>query len=332
VLAVRPDLPPEIQAIVERALAKSPLDRYQSAGAIVGDLKAALAGATISRPDARTAPIDMSTIGLGGEVFTPPPPPAAPPPQMPREVVFAPPPFAPPPSAGYRRTFAPAVTGPVPRRRRKMPVFMLLGGFVTALVCLALVVVGYAVWSGGLGDLEWLFSVVATPTAILASPPGSPPASPPADTPAPGPTETPTLTPSPTLIPTSTIEPVQVSPLCAYYGHPIVYVEAGRPVMLAWTWNAKTKELSQEHIDTATYRILLDGVEVQAVRRGEIEYDTAKGWFSVTWYAEPMMLEVGTHLAERYLSWSRQISDGWSSYGPGTSKETPHDDCTIIVR
>jgi hypothetical protein len=204
-----------------------------------------------------------------------------------------------------------------------MPTIALLGGFVTALICLALVGIGYVALSGGLPGVGW-------PGPTLT--PMDAPTSLPTNTPAPQLPSTPTLIPSPTPIPTNTIEPVQVSPLCSFYGHPIVYVEAGRPVMLAWTWNAKTKELSQEHIDTAAYRILLDGVEVKAVRRGEIEYDAAKGWFSVTWFAEPVMLEAGEHLAERYLSWSRPISDGWSSYGPGTDKETPHDDCTIIVR
>lgn len=299
VLKLRPDLPPEIQAVVERALAKSPPDRYQSAGALVDDLKAAPAGAAISRPIEHTAPIDVSTINLDGEVFTPPPP------------------------AAYRYTSAPASTGSVPRRKSRIPAMALLGGFIVALICLALVGVGYIVLSGGLPGFGWPGSTV-TPVNTLTGPL--------ANTPTPGPTETPTLTPSPTLIPINTIEPVQVSPLCAYYGHPIVYVEASRPVMLAWTWNAKTKELSQEHIDTATYRILLDGVEVQSVRRGEITYDAAKGWYSVTWYAEPVMLEVGDHLAERYLSWSRRISDGWSNYGPGTDKGTPHDTCKIIVR
>jgi hypothetical protein len=102
--------------------------------------------------------------------------------------------------------------------------------------------------------------------------------------------------------------------------------------MLAWTWNAKSSTLVQEHIETATYRILLDGVEIVPVRQGEITFDSAKGWYSVTWYAEPIWLEVGDHLAERYLSWSQLISDGWNTYGPGGENETLHHTCNIIVR
>lgn len=291
VLALRPDLPTDVQAIVERAMAKSPLDRYQSAGAITADLKAASAGTAISHGPAFHAPIEMSTASVAPRVSAPPP-------------------------VAYHQAAAPASTGPVARRRRDLPITAIIGGLVGAMLCLvALVAVGYVVLSGGLPGLGW-----PAPTTVLA------------DTPTSTNTATPEPTATSTLIPTSTIEPVQVSPLCAFYGHPIVYVEAGRPVMLAWTWNAKTRELSQEHIDTATYRIMLDGVEVKAVRRSEIEYDAAEGWFTVTWYAEPVMLEVGEHLAERYLTWSRRISDGWSSYGPGSDKETPYDTCTIIVR
>lgn len=47
---INPDLPPSIEAVIVRALAKSPDDRYQSAKEFVTDLKRAAAGAVIEPP------------------------------------------------------------------------------------------------------------------------------------------------------------------------------------------------------------------------------------------------------------------------------------------
>ncbi|MHB8752733.1 MAG: WD40 repeat domain-containing serine/threonine protein kinase, partial [Aggregatilineales bacterium] len=47
---LRPDLPPTIDQVVYKALAKDPADRYQSATALVKDFKAALMGGAVSAP------------------------------------------------------------------------------------------------------------------------------------------------------------------------------------------------------------------------------------------------------------------------------------------
>jgi serine/threonine protein kinase len=291
---VRSDLPDAIQTVIERAMSKDPASRYQTAGALVADLKAVLAGQSIGILPERTVPLNGSTTSLDMEV-----------------------PFTPQPGIG-RTPAAPIATGPTPRPRQGLPVIPILGGVVGGLICLvSLAGIGYAVMSGWLPG-SGSPTPRSTPTQAATTQPTR--------------TATSSPIPSQTPIPTSTIEPVEVSPLCSYYGHPTVYVNTGKPVMLAWTWNAARKELVQEHIDTASYRILLDGSTIEPVRRGEIEYVAAKGWYSVTWYAEPVMLEAGTHLAERYLSWSRKISDGWSTYGPGGDRETEYDTCNIIVQ
>ncbi|MBN1429897.1 MAG: protein kinase [Anaerolineae bacterium] len=298
VRGIRNDLPDAIQIVIERAMAKDPALRYQSAGEMVDDLKAALAGQSIGSLPEQTLPIEAPTANLS--------PTSSP-------YVW---------QAPRQETGAPATTGHIGKRKRQLSIITIVGGITTgALLCLLLLVgIGY-ILSGNLAGFV-LFAFTPTPTATATQP----------VTPDPTLSPTPSPIPSQTPIPTSTIEPVEVSPLCSYYGEPDVYVQAGKPVMLAWTWNAKSETLVEEHIETATYRILLDGTEVQPVRRGEIEFVAAKNWYSVTWYAEPTMLEIGNHLAERYLSWSRMISDGWSTYGPGGDRETEHDTCNIIVR
>jgi serine/threonine protein kinase len=52
----RPDLPEGLQHVIDRAMAKEPSDRYQSAGALAGDLQVVLAGQTpLTEPVARPA-------------------------------------------------------------------------------------------------------------------------------------------------------------------------------------------------------------------------------------------------------------------------------------
>ncbi len=67
----RSELSPDVQAVIEKALAKSPLDRYQSAGALADDLKKALNGQGVTPPkrdsmppvllDGKTAPLISPT-------------------------------------------------------------------------------------------------------------------------------------------------------------------------------------------------------------------------------------------------------------------------------
>lgn len=76
---VRPDLPEAIRTVVERALAKDPLDRYPSAGECAADLKSAVAGVPISAPAtplAHPTPLDAIAIDemrtIPAESETPP--------------------------------------------------------------------------------------------------------------------------------------------------------------------------------------------------------------------------------------------------------------------
>jgi Protein kinase domain len=62
-----PNLPPELDAVIERALAKRPEDRYPSAGDLARAASAALEGETISQPErlvaaGEAAPLEGSTV------------------------------------------------------------------------------------------------------------------------------------------------------------------------------------------------------------------------------------------------------------------------------
>ena len=145
------------------------------------------------------------------------------------------------------------------------------------------------------------------------------------------------VTPTISLVSTPTIEsvsvqPVIVEPYCRRYGQSSVYVTKNQPLILKWRWDAKTEALVQEHINTATNEILLDGALVDASQQSAIEYISDQNLYRVSWISEPIILESGTHQASRGLTWSRMISDGWDTYGPGGTYETILDDCEIIVK
>jgi hypothetical protein len=126
--------------------------------------------------------------------------------------------------------------------------------------------------------------------------------------------------------------PIEVHPYCEMDGESPVYVAIGQPVTLRWTWTALQSNQVQDHIDAATYTITLDGVEVEAQRRTEIEYDSVRGHYRVSWSADVGVLSAGEHLASRALAWSRMIFDGWDTFGPGSEIETEYHTCTIIVQ
>jgi serine/threonine protein kinase/beta-lactam-binding protein with PASTA domain len=114
---LRPEIPPELDRIVLRALAKEPEDRYQTAEDFIDDLERVEAGLPISRETSEAATALLATVPLrdgSTEVLpTPPPTRVAPPrPQAPRR----PPPHPP----DYRYDERP------PQRRRFLPWLLVL--------------------------------------------------------------------------------------------------------------------------------------------------------------------------------------------------------------
>lgn len=109
-------------------------------------------------------------------------------------------------------------------------------------------------------------------------------------------------------------------------------VRAHQPVTLWWRWDALTRAQVEDHIEAARYEIYLDGVRIYAQQQTDIIYLSSDGIYRVSWYSEVGALSTGTHIAERFLSWTRQIFDGWDTYGPGGEIETEYDRCEIIVQ
>ncbi len=148
----------------------------------------------------------------------------------------------------------------------------------------------------------------------------------------------PSFTPPPSIIPPLTFTPTPglpaaiIEPYCSMFKKSPQYVRIGQPVILWWRWDAKTRQQVEDHLAAATYEIYLDGMPVEAERMSDIEYLSNEKYFRMSWYATVGVLSPGKHRAERYLSWTRMISDGWETFGPGGKTETESHYCDIIVQ
>lgn len=129
----------------------------------------------------------------------------------------------------------------------------------------------------------------------------------------------------------SSFSPQIVEPYCRRYGESPVYVTKNQSIILKWRWDAKTSDLVKDHIDSATYTILLDGDKIYGVDKSTIMYIPDENIYRVEWYSDVLSLSPGTHIGERIVTWDRMISDGWDTYGPVGEFETMRDDCEIIV-
>jgi hypothetical protein len=325
VRALRPDLTEAMQIVILKAMAKEPANRYQSATALAEGFAEALKGKTVERPRAARPPV--STIVEQAPPPPPPEPPAtrrAPADATPPLYAAEPPPPPPPP--------------PARQKKGRFPVALVAIGGVVALGCLVVGVL-LALRAANQGGGQPPDVAEETPEEQIVVEEQDTAIPPPTDAPLqPTPTDAPTVTPVPgetlvpTLVPTPTrvIPAVEINPYCEFYGESPVRIASGTPVILRWVWTATEERLLQDHIEAGHYRILLDGQEV-AAQEMTAPYINADGWPAVAWLADVGVLSNGEHLAERYLSWSRQITDGWDTFGPGGEIETEHDTCRIIV-
>jgi hypothetical protein len=84
-------------------------------------------------------------------------------------------------------------------------------------------------------------------------------------------------------------------------------------------------------LDTATVEVFLDDEQVKPDTQSEIEYDFVDEGYVVSWSADVGTLTPGSHRLDYHVSWSRQISDGWHTYGPGGETEEEQEYCELIA-
>jgi serine/threonine-protein kinase len=231
--ALRPDLPPAVDAVFGRVLAKKPGERYETCGAFA----AALTEVLLSRRG--PAIVDTPTVAISQPVLVAPAPPAVPDPPV------------------RSRPLPGPAAAPAPAPRRTWLVVLLLLFLGVNSVVLALVVwdkiVSRLPWAGPSGPPD----PVATPVAVPSPSPlpertPEPPVDPlvvvektpepavlptatpapavPTEIPAPVPTPTPTVEPSPTpfpSLPQGAIPPVRTTDVRPVFSDDVMRRHAG---------------------------------------------------------------------------------------------------------
>lgn len=116
------------------------------------------------------------------------------------------------------------------------------------------------------------------------------------------------------------------------YGFGNRKLRAGVPVTIYWTWEAKTPEQIQDHIDYSQYDVKLNGKSLEdwrLYRTGVVR--KSGGVIEVTWYVPVGALEAGEYTVDFRLTWTQRIEDGVKSFGPGGDEEFNIGSCKFPV-
>ena len=136
-------------------------------------------------------------------------------------------------------------------------------------------------------------------------------------------------TPGPTDLP---IKPVDVYPFCTSIGKDkTTRVPATSPVNIVWGWSAKTEEQVNDFLENSTTTITLDGKVIEGYQTGNIFKNETRNDYEVLWISPIGIMETGQHTITYDVKFTKQVDDGTSLYGPGTSNESGHDECFILV-
>jgi uncharacterized protein YgiM (DUF1202 family) len=109
-------------------------------------------------------------------------------------------------------------------------------------------------------------------------------------------------------------------------------LRAGMMIDIWWDWYASTEQQVEDHIDASSHEIRVNGELIANVNRFAQPVRTAGGQFATSWYIPYGPLAAGTYEITYVVTWSRVISDGPRSYGPGTNIPFEQETCTITVR
>lgn len=127
-----------------------------------------------------------------------------------------------------------------------------------------------------------------------------------------------------------------VSVYAAFFGASPQTLRRDQPAVLTWTWHAATDSLRQDYIDAATFKLNLDGQNID-VSEADMKMTDDKEGFYVTWYMPAIVLQRGSHEVMMTVVFDKQINDGFYSdkdgslntFGPDPTKFPP---TTIIVK
>jgi len=109
-------------------------------------------------------------------------------------------------------------------------------------------------------------------------------------------------------------------------------LSAGSTIKIFWAWFASTERYLRQHITNATHELRVNGALIENVDQYRLNPTRSGDQHVVYWYVPFGPLEAGPHLITYRVTWRNPISDGYASYGPGTSAEFEEEGCNFVVR
>jgi hypothetical protein len=108
---------------------------------------------------------------------------------------------------------------------------------------------------------------------------------------------------------------------------------AGSTIDVFWGWFARTRAQVEDHIENAVYDVRINGVPLEdwEAYRGTIRQES-DGNYHVYWYVPTDALESGPVEITYEVTWENQITDGYASFGPGTSNVSETGTCNFTVQ
>ncbi len=147
-----------------------------------------------------------------------------------------------------------------------------------------------------------------------------------------------TFTPAPGEVTSAPARVVDIGALCddPRYGmaRP-TNITSTTQLDIFWAWLATTPELIDQHIAAVTYEIALNGVVLDNLRNWRqfgLATRQVSGQYAKFWYVPIGTLTPGDYVVTYRATWSRAISDGLTTWGPGTANEEERGSCTFTVR
>ena len=109
-------------------------------------------------------------------------------------------------------------------------------------------------------------------------------------------------------------------------------LSAGSTIKIFWAWFASSERYLRQHTTNATHELRVNGALVESVDVYRLNPTRSGDQHVVYWYVPFGPLEAGPHYITYRVTWRNPISDGYASYGPGTSTEFEEESCNFVVR
>ncbi len=107
---------------------------------------------------------------------------------------------------------------------------------------------------------------------------------------------------------------------------------SGTSITLWWSWFARTPEQLDDHIQAAQYEIRVDDLAVGNWQDFRTSVIQKAGNYWVYWYVPIGRPPVGEHRIDYKLTWTRKISDGYQTFGPGGELESDSGTCAFTIQ